>query len=414
MSARPTISVALITRNEEDTLARALASVQDIASETVVVDTGSTDGTVEIAKRYGATIGHFAWCDDFAAARNAALDLCTGDWVLSLDADEELDAKTGHNLRRLVALKTAGLATFGLQIRTLNDREGVRQWGTFYATRLFPRHPTLRWRKTIHEQIEHVDDEALLTRILTSDVVIVHYGYLREEFAAKAKDERNLRILSHAIADAPDDGTLWHDLTRQHYAAGRSREAIEAAVRCIELARAQGKQNMTWAAYAYMMLVGSYLLTDQYDAGIAVGREALEWHREYSSLWANLGLCHQSKGEYADALTCFQNALTLAKMGMAYEADESVATWRTWWNIGNTYKAMGELVRAVECYWEAMDAEREIAAPRLAAAVCLSTLGEIAMARELAEGVLTRWPGQAEAEGIIMRLEHKEAVDAHR
>jgi hypothetical protein len=94
-SSHPTggrLSVLLIARDEEASLGRCLASVKEVAHQIIVVDTGSTDRTVEIAREHGAEVHAFEWCDDFAAARNAALEHARGDWVLVLDADEELPA----------------------------------------------------------------------------------------------------------------------------------------------------------------------------------------------------------------------------------------------------------------------------------------------------------------------------------
>ncbi len=87
----PTLSLCMIVKNEEKHLARCLSSVKDVADEIVIVDTGSTDKTIEIAESFSAKIFHFDWVNDFSAARNFALSKCTGDWILYLDADEELN-----------------------------------------------------------------------------------------------------------------------------------------------------------------------------------------------------------------------------------------------------------------------------------------------------------------------------------
>jgi glycosyltransferase involved in cell wall biosynthesis len=84
---RPRLTVCMIVRDEAENLRRALASVAGVADEVVVVDTGSTDDSAAVAGQLGARVGHFRWCDDFAAARNAALAMARGAWVLSLDAD---------------------------------------------------------------------------------------------------------------------------------------------------------------------------------------------------------------------------------------------------------------------------------------------------------------------------------------
>ncbi|HNU71315.1 MAG TPA: glycosyltransferase family 2 protein, partial [Thermodesulfobacteriota bacterium] len=96
------LSVCLIVCNEEKNLARALRSVAAVADEIVVTDTGSTDLTVEIAREYGARVSFFPWCDDFSAARNYSLDQARGDWIFSLDADEELLLESYDEVRRCI------------------------------------------------------------------------------------------------------------------------------------------------------------------------------------------------------------------------------------------------------------------------------------------------------------------------
>ena len=94
---KPRLSVCMIVKNEERFLGQCLASVKDIAHELIVIDTGSTDRTVEIALEHGAQVGHFEWCNDFAAARNASIAPATGDWIVFLDADEELSPTEKQN-----------------------------------------------------------------------------------------------------------------------------------------------------------------------------------------------------------------------------------------------------------------------------------------------------------------------------
>ena len=94
---KPRLSVCMIVKNEERFLGQCLASVKDIADELIVIDTGSTDRTVEIAREHGAQVGYFEWCNDFAAARNASIAPATGDWILFLDADEELSSAEKQN-----------------------------------------------------------------------------------------------------------------------------------------------------------------------------------------------------------------------------------------------------------------------------------------------------------------------------
>ena len=93
----------MIVRDEASLLSECLASIQNVAQQIVVVDTGSNDDTVAIAKSFGAEVHHFEWIDDFAAARNESLRFATGDWILWLDADERLMPESLPHLKRLLA-----------------------------------------------------------------------------------------------------------------------------------------------------------------------------------------------------------------------------------------------------------------------------------------------------------------------
>ncbi len=97
------ISVAMIVKDESAQLAECLAGVRGIADEICIVDTGSQDDTLDIARQYGAKISVFIWCDDFSAARNESLRLCTGDWVFILDADERIAESDLPEMRALSA-----------------------------------------------------------------------------------------------------------------------------------------------------------------------------------------------------------------------------------------------------------------------------------------------------------------------
>src|ERR1700677_3802772 len=124
-----------MAKNKERFLPQCLRSIRSVASHIVLVDTGSTDRTVEIVREHGAQIHHFAWCDDFSAARNAALEHATGDWVLILDADEELRPEQVEVLRQ--EIQRAGALGYRLPI----VNQGQEQEGCSYVPRLFRNAP---------------------------------------------------------------------------------------------------------------------------------------------------------------------------------------------------------------------------------------------------------------------------------
>jgi len=221
----PRLSVCLITKNEEDFLRRCLESVRGLATQIIVVDTGSTDRTVEIAREFGAEVHTFDWCDDFSAARNAALEHATGDWVLVLDADEELPAESAAKLWR--EIRRADVMAYRLPIVDA----GRENEGCHYIPRLFRNAPGLFFTGRIHEQVfaslEPLREELGLENKLGT-ATILHHGYSAEVTASRAKNQRNLRLLKLALAEAPHDPNLWMNLGLELTRAGEPLAGLEA------------------------------------------------------------------------------------------------------------------------------------------------------------------------------------------
>jgi glycosyltransferase involved in cell wall biosynthesis len=129
------LSLCMIVKNEEATLSKSLSSVKNVVDEMVVLDTGSTDRTPEIAKKFGAKVHHFEWCNDFSAARNEALKYVTGDWILVLDADETLSQKIVPQLQQAIRREEYVL------INLLRHEVGAEQSPYSLVSRLFRNHP---------------------------------------------------------------------------------------------------------------------------------------------------------------------------------------------------------------------------------------------------------------------------------
>jgi tetratricopeptide (TPR) repeat protein len=201
------ISLCMIVRNEEAKLARALASAAPWVGEMVVVDTGSTDGTVAIAESFGAKVVHFAWCDDFSAARNVALEAATGAWALVLDADEVLEVVAPDEFMRTVAQDA--IAGFSFRCHNRMD-DGTIAIGTVF--RLFRRDlPGMRYRGQLHEQVAAVADSQVATAALAC-CVIHHDGYTSEAVARHDKTARNIALAEALVASRPDDPFAWFSL----------------------------------------------------------------------------------------------------------------------------------------------------------------------------------------------------------
>lgn len=191
---KPTLSLCLIARNEERFLPACLESVAGVVDEIVLVDTGSDDSTVAIAERAGAQVLHYPWRDDFAAARNQALNAATGRWMLVLDADERLAPDAGAAIRRAVAEPDWEVGY--LRFINVNDDGSLgREWT---APRLYRLSPGIRFIGRIHEQVVQ-PRLPVPTRVI--DARVFHYGYQTAVYAERDKRTRNTRLLEQALQD---------------------------------------------------------------------------------------------------------------------------------------------------------------------------------------------------------------------
>jgi glycosyltransferase involved in cell wall biosynthesis len=198
------LSLCAIVKNEENTLPRCLESVRTIIDEAIVLDTGSTDATVDIAREFGAKVHSFEWCDDFAVARNAALNYVTGEWVLVLDADEALTPEIIPELQQAIQSDRRIL------VNLIRKEIGALQSPYSLVSRLFRRHPNLYFSRPYHASI---DDslQALLQRepqwqvVQLPTVAILHDGYRAGAIAAGNKLDRARKAMEGFFAKHPDD-----------------------------------------------------------------------------------------------------------------------------------------------------------------------------------------------------------------
>jgi glycosyltransferase involved in cell wall biosynthesis len=179
----------MIVKNEEKYLARCLSSVNDVADEIVIVDTGSSDKTIEIAESFSAKIFHFDWVNDFSAARNFALSKCSGDWILYLDADEELNPNCIEELLKYKSHLPAGVYCSVKSLGASRSNGSVMKY-----PRIFANVPGIEFVGKVHEQIVDSLKQNKIP-LVDSSIEIVHYGYAVDDESLKEKKERNLSLL---------------------------------------------------------------------------------------------------------------------------------------------------------------------------------------------------------------------------
>lgn len=217
------LSVCMIVKNESQHLANTLASIARQFDDIVVVDTGSTDGTQEIARRYVGQVHHFEWINDFSAARNYSLSLARHDWVLVVDADEELADIDHAALAALLQANPQGIGQID-QVNHLNEN-GEISTVTDPATRLF-RRSLYHYQGTIHEQVHPRQGKA--RPLFRAPISVDHVGYQTEVLASKDKLGRNIALLRAALQDSPQDAYLHYQLGKSLYLRQDYAQACES------------------------------------------------------------------------------------------------------------------------------------------------------------------------------------------
>ena len=228
------LTLCMIVRNEEDMLGDCLQSVSGIVHDIVIVDTGSTDRTLEIAAASGAQVMSVPWTDDFSAARNVAVSGVSGGYVLILDADERLSSGAGEVIWSAIrrgGFDGARLPLYNASSLHASEHDVLFEGSLLGSGVLLPRllrwTPDLRWTGVIHE---HVGDWASRhSRWIELDAPIIHYGAVSEHRASKGKDQRNLELLRRACAENKSDPVLLTYLAEQLSHAGELDESHEVS-----------------------------------------------------------------------------------------------------------------------------------------------------------------------------------------
>lgn len=231
------LSQCMIVKNEEDNIRRALTWGKDIVYEQIVVDTGSTDRTVEIAEEMGAKVFHFTWINDFSAAKNFAIEQATGSWIAFLDADEYFSPEDAKKILPLIARmeKVTPVTQRPVIIRTslANLKDNGEVDSVMSHDRLFRNMPRLRYLNKIHE---YLDESGMGGRVFDAKgmLTILHTGYTQAAFDGKNKMERNVSILEQVVADDPENYDAWFYLGNSYFGKGQYELAEEVYYRVLE------------------------------------------------------------------------------------------------------------------------------------------------------------------------------------
>jgi glycosyltransferase involved in cell wall biosynthesis/Flp pilus assembly protein TadD len=361
----PSISCCMIVRNEEAFLEQCLKSVKNYVDEIVIVDTGSTDGTVEIARRYTDKVYFHPWEGSFSMARNQASSYASGDWIFIIDADEELVQRSGEKLRLTVA--KAGNAD-AFHVNTISTYSNGARRARHNSERLFRNNGVIRYEGIVHNRVVGARS------VKASQIEIMHYGYDVDEKKAHEKFLRTTGLLKKQIAEESNNPMPHHYLGVSYLSRGMNEEAARESVTAIELAEMKGDEHplYIWARHIAAMALfrmGDLDKAEDYSLGAlrkyadhldsyymlaVIAGERSEWENvlSYGERYLQLrdvfeknpekaGLVINSAMNEAPAVHLLighakYSSGEISRMEREYRlaADLSEDQWQAWWNAG--------------------------------------------------------------------------------
>ena len=333
MALTAPVSLCMIARNEEVFLDAALKSVKSVLGldEIIVVDTGSTDMTREIALENGALVFDFEWCDDFSAARNFAAEKAKNDWILVMDADEEV-----------LSTETDELETLFNEPRSIGSvtRVELSDKATSRESRLYNR-KYHRYAGSIHEQIEPFDN--IPKKIKEVSILIAHYGYLPEFKRVDIKLKRNEKLLIKELDAHPDDPYLLYQLGQSYFCNDRD---LTSACDCFELALSSAPDARLEYVYCMVESYGYALInTGQYDKALALMGKYAEHYNgkpQFRFLSAHI---YQNNAMLIEAVECYESCIGAETIDYS-----GITSYLSYYNIGVILECIEMTEDAIRMY----------------------------------------------------------------
>jgi len=340
------ISLCMIVRNEEKNLARCLNSAKGKVDEIIIVDTGSKDGTKSIAEKYGAKIIDFEWCDDFAAARNVGIEVATGDWILVLDADEELLGEKEDLLE--MANVPLSNRSISYMVRIENIMDGGAQV-EHHMARMFTNKKSVRYHGAIHEHMK--DGESNLLSVVTDRIKIRHHGYGGVDMKNIDKKTRNADLLLAELEKCPDSAFYRYHLGITYRVAGETDKALEQLEKWHELVSKLNEPVDLSMGYA--ALLGIYITLNKTEKGAEIGNLVAGKCSHNPDFCLNFGINLEHQGKLDEAIAYCKKAIgAKASKFPALSYDRDSMGWKALAVLGNIYAKKGESAQAFE-KWEA-------------------------------------------------------------
>lgn len=355
MPENMSLALCMIVRNEEQNLPLSLGPVHSLFDEVIVIDTGSTDKTVEIAKSYGAKVSGFKWQNDFAEARNASIRAAGSDWIFWLDADNRISPTDVARLRTFLDRNMESILWCTEVVEPIGEE--------LIQKRVFPNRKDVYFEGRVHEQLIHPDS---FKSILTP-VQIFHWGYVDKELAAE-KGNRNLAILEKMVKEAPRDPYLAYQMGKTLFNQRNFQKALNWFDKVVSDPE-RGRQNMPLFRHAHILKSMVLERLGQKDESESCLLSLVQAFPDYGPVHYYLGRLWYAKGNLDTCLLSFRTFLSLKIKDLAVGFNANQMMFAAALMMGRCLEKAGQPEEALAAYQTAAEINPENPEPVLAMAM---------------------------------------------
>ncbi|GMQ64318.1 TPR domain-containing glycosyltransferase [Vallitalea sp. AN17-2] len=334
----------MIVKNEEKYLVKCLESVKELVDEMIIVDTGSIDSTVDIAKKFGAKILHYTWDNNFSNARNFSLKYASKDWILLMDGDDEFAKEDYSKFIQLVNTSSKDAHYF----KTLSYAGKIKNNNiiTNLNLRLLKNNKKYKFRGAIHEQITPIEGKMDYNNCSSEDIKIYHYGYLTDVAKDKNKRKRNITIIEKALENDPHNPFHIFNLGNEYYAMDKKEKALE-------LYNKVYAKVVTTSGYYSKLIIRRIMCLDElgrYSDALQGIEEGLKIYEKFVDLELIRGWIYMKLKRFTLAIDAFNSCLKIVSPPIELEFINGANTVRPLQALGDIYYQFEDYEKAYSYY----------------------------------------------------------------
>jgi glycosyltransferase involved in cell wall biosynthesis len=352
---KPYISLCMIVKNEEKVLSRCLESVFEIVDEIIIIDTGSSDSTKEVASQYTKHVYDYTWTGSFSKARNFAHNFATGEWILALDADEYVDRENLKdailNIKETTKLNPE-IDAFSVKIFNFTGIYGENIF-QHHHSRIYKNDGNIEYYRDIHEQLQKTNGEVL--QEIFSTLHVYHSGYLNSTVKSKEKNKRNTELLKAEMKKSGNSGFDYFNLGNEYQSMGKIEEALDAYKKAFVK---KPDIRYSWVPYTIIQIVNCLIKLTRYDEALKVITDAEQMYTkspEFKCLKSNIYITQNRWEDAKEVLTdVINNKKHFDKCIMSIDYLEFIP----YKLLGNIFESEKDFKNAVSHYSQALSFNR--------------------------------------------------------